>query len=128
MLHCFIIILRKSLSKEYNLINNTPPNNPLFDVRSNSMGNNLINIGISNIANECPICILEIEKNKSFNLNCNHKFCLDCIQEYLDEEIKNSRVIEITCPMKNCKVLFDENTAASCLGNSTGQFPQGLRH
>jgi len=58
--------------------------------------------------NECPICILEITDNMNFELICNHRFCLDCVREYLNEEIKNSRVLKLKCPEKNCNAEFDE--------------------
>lgn len=65
----------------------------------NSKKNNLI---------ECPICFMEIEKDKMFYLECNHIFCVDCVKDYLNEEIKNSRVARIACPQKNCSFAFDE--------------------
>ena len=42
-------------------------------------------------------------------LNCNHIFCTDCTNEYLNEEIKNSRVLEIKCPFKDCKFTYSED-------------------
>ncbi len=66
------------------------------------------NIIQENKDNLCPICFSNIEEEKNFNLECNHKFCKDCIEEYLKEEIKNSRVFKITCPQKECNILFIE--------------------
>jgi len=57
----------------------------------------------------CPICFFKIEDGKNFNLECNHKFCKECIDEYLKEEIKNSRVLNIKCPQKDCEKLFNED-------------------
>ncbi len=69
--------------------------------------------------NECTICIFEIETDKNFNLGCNHKFCIDCIKEYLNEEIKNSRVNNISCPLKGCKNLFEENKIKELIDTET---------
>lgn len=64
--------------------------------------------------NSCKICFLEInEKENVFNLECQHKFCKECIIEYLKEEIRNARVLKIQCPEKNCELLFDEDTVKS---------------
>lgn len=65
--------------------------------------------------NNCPICFFQIEEDKEFNLSCNHKFCKDCIVEFLNEEIRNSRVSNIKCPQKGCSVVFDDQTVSSLI-------------
>jgi len=45
---------------------------------------------------------MEFEENNKIRLGCRHKFCTDCILNYLEEEIKNSRVDPIKCPEKDC--------------------------
>ena len=57
---------------------------------------------------ECPICFIEIDPNNQYNYNCEHKFCKDCITMYLEEEIKNARVIDIKCPVKECITIFND--------------------
>jgi len=57
----------------------------------------------------CPICILELEENNKIILGCKHKFCKDCIVNYLEEEIKNSRVDPIKCPEKSCYTSKNKN-------------------
>lgn len=105
------IFLRKSLS---NHDKNSQKNSLKVSKRLNSSLDNEQNSPFELLANsndniECPICIFEIAKNNLFNsLACNHKFCRDCIKEYLNEEIKNSRVISIKCPNKGCNSLFEE--------------------
>jgi hypothetical protein len=56
----------------------------------------------------CPICFVDITKDLEFSLNCQHKFCKDCITSYLEEEIKNSRVKNIKCPGIKCDQIFSE--------------------
>lgn len=66
-------------------------------------------------SNECQICFGEITENNSFCLKCQHKFCKDCIIEYLTEEIKNSRVLDIKCPYGKCKEIFTEEILSELL-------------
>ena len=51
---------------------------------------------------DCPICFGELDSNKKYILNCKHIFCRECIVNYLEEEINNSRVSLIKCPWKVC--------------------------
>ena len=48
----------------------------------------------------CSICYLE--SKEFFKLNCNHSFCENCWESYLEEKIKTSNVEKITCMMANC--------------------------
>jgi len=52
---------------------------------------------------ECPICIMDFDSDNEVKLPCNHKFCRDCLNYYLEEEVKNSRVNYIKCPESTCE-------------------------
>lgn len=82
-------------------------NNLDFDPKGFTLSNNKVNPYTGNIqdlnqSENCPICILKMELNNIMILNCQHKFCKDCIVSYLEEEIKNSRVDPIKCPQNKC--------------------------
>jgi hypothetical protein len=59
-------------------------------------------------SDSCPICFIEINDDMTFSMNCKHKFCKDCIIDYLKEEIRNARVKNIKCPEKKCDQLFSD--------------------
>ena len=44
---------------------------------------------------DCSICFENYEKNKFVKLNCNHKFCGDCVIE----TIKTSKINNLPCPL-----------------------------
>jgi hypothetical protein len=57
---------------------------------------------------ECEICFCSVNRGEAFNLLCKHAFCRVCFQNYLKEAIENGKVIEITCPEQDCKVLVED--------------------
>lgn len=74
----------------------------------------------------CPICyIFEFndnncsDLNKTCTLNCNHKFCKSCLENYIEYKIDRFRLYEIKCLNLDCeyiiqdyeiqKILDDEN-------------------
>lgn len=77
--------------------------------------NNLIDIYNNKDDNLCAICFEELDNNNKFSLQCNHIFCKECVIEYLKEEIKNSRVLNITCPQKECKTAFTKDILQNLL-------------
>ena len=46
--------------------------------------------------NECSICLLTIDKDNSCITSCNHNFCYDCLNKWLEKK---------TCP--NCRKQID---------------------
>ena len=71
--------------------------------------NDIISSNEPSNQNTCQICFDEFNNNsETYNLNCMHKFCKECIIEYLKEEINNSRVINLKCPIQECTDLFNE--------------------
>ena len=65
----------------------------------------------------CEICWTELDNKQKLYLNCNHEFCRECIIEYINEEIKNSRVIDIKCPTVGCKELFTDEFIKNIVTN-----------
>lgn len=56
----------------------------------------------------CNICLGPIES--AFTFPCNiHKFCTECIQQYIGNKINISDVEEITCPQSGCSFTLDED-------------------
>jgi hypothetical protein len=123
------IILRKRFSRNENRISNLSSDKRIFELKNLKCDNKLdksneklifdVSYNLNNKFDdkfnnkdkksvECPICFMDIGQSNTFSLNCNHFFCVDCIKDYLDEEIKNSRVAKINCPQKNCSCKFEE--------------------
>ena len=116
---------------KYDKINSFPiENSKLFEALRKVKSTDFNNIDNKNNSfkinnDECPICILELEKNNEIILECKHKFCKDCILSYLEEEIKNSRVDKIKCPEKVCgeekddkiPFIFNDNLIKSLISN-----------
>ena len=100
--------LKRMKSINFNSNNNFNSNSNNNSNSSNNSNSNNKNFNSYEIAFEkndsdtCPICIMEFEENNKIRLGCRHKFCTDCILNYLEEEIKNSRVDPIKCPEKDC--------------------------
>ena len=51
--------------------------------------------------NECPICLGEFENPVEIE-RCKHKFCQECLHNYLVNLINCNRIDQIPCPKKNC--------------------------
>ena len=51
--------------------------------------------------NECPICMGEFENPVEIE-KCKHKFCCECLNNYLVNLINYNRIDQIPCPKKNC--------------------------
>ena len=65
----------------------------------------------------CPICFSS-NSNHTFP-SCEHSFCRDCLQSYLDIKITEGSVLNITCPETFCSsiLLLEEiqNLTTECL-------------
>ena len=53
---------------------------------------------------ECPICFDEFQPNCLLRTNCNHSFCIECMQHHTNE-FKN-KTCEPTCPY--CRTVIHE--------------------
>jgi hypothetical protein len=50
---------------------------------------------------ECKICLDDTKASNIYILDCDHKFCLQCLQQYISVKINNGEVDSIKCP--DCK-------------------------
>lgn len=48
-----------------------------------------------------------LEKH-TYALKCKHRFCLNCISDYLTYKITNGEVREIRCPDASCTAEYKE--------------------
>ena len=61
----------------------------------------------------CSICITENNINKDcITLNCNHKFCKECLQNFLEVKIKDGEIqsTDIKCPEQKCNEPIEFST------------------
>ena len=60
---------------------------------------------------ECMLCWEEFPKKKIAKVDCKHKICKECLQEYLDDKITDGQILdgELLCPHPKCR---EEFTAA----------------
>lgn len=60
---------------------------------------------------ECQICFDEIVPVDIFKLNCNHRFCRDCLKSYFSSTIKDGGLLEtaIICPGFKCKFELEDD-------------------
>lgn len=54
----------------------------------------------------CPICLDDIQNDQIAITKCGHKFCKDCIYEFMEEI--NSRYDEVKCPKCNIMIQTSE--------------------
>jgi len=46
----------------------------------------------------CSICLNNVERKEQAKLCCEHEFCHKCVEEYVNLEIKEARVLDVHCP------------------------------
>jgi hypothetical protein len=55
----------------------------------------------------CQICFAEkLKQDPIVMLECNHKYCNNCIVKYLENKIKDGNVLNIKCLYPNCMQCF----------------------
>jgi SNF2 family DNA or RNA helicase len=89
-------IFRRKLTndkKEYDIVNRT------YTYLQNAIDN------IKEI-DTCPICLDDIQNDQIAITKCGHKFCKDCIYEFMEE--LNSRCDEVKCPKCNVMIQTSE--------------------
>ena len=60
--------------------------------------------------NLCPICYAEeMSSGNCYTLQCGHVFCKNCVKNYLENLIKESRVIDIKCLQAGCVYKLSDN-------------------
>lgn len=61
---------------------------------------------------ECEICFMVLPNNQMTGLECGHRFCYHCWNEYLTTKIMEEGVGQtIACAAHNCRILVDDQTA-----------------
>ncbi|KAJ3385839.1 hypothetical protein HDU92_002824 [Lobulomyces angularis] len=59
----------------------------------------------------CDICCDDDEDLESLALSCQHRFCINCYQQYLELKIKDEgESRNIQCPGRQCSLKVDEKT------------------
>ena len=61
---------------------------------------NVIEVFIKVGDDECPLCLKIITDNEKKTLNCQHNFCLSCIDKWI-----NNNMLHKMCPLCECSVL-----------------------
>ena len=99
-------------SSETDINNINEEKNKLINSESNIIENNKINNKNveeeqkeeeeDNNPNDCPICMGEFENPVEIE-KCKHKFCQECLNNYLVNLINNNRIDQIPCPKNKCK-------------------------
>lgn len=49
---------------------------------------------------------MNYEDSDMYGIKCNHKFCLNCLNDYLEFNISNGKVRVIKCATANCPLEF----------------------
>ncbi len=78
--------------------NNNDINNSFDDIKFN---NNFEDNNNEKENNICKICLDKIENPVQIE-KCKHKFCHDCLENYLNNLINENNIDNIPCPDKNC--------------------------
>lgn len=61
---------------------------------------------------ECEICFMVLPNQQMTGLECGHRFCYHCWNEYLTTKIMEEGVGQtIACAAHNCRILVDDQTA-----------------
>lgn len=61
---------------------------------------------------ECEICFVIYPSTQMTGLECGHRFCSQCWNEYLTTKVMEEGVGQsIACPAHNCPILVDDQTA-----------------
>ena len=68
----------------------------------------------------CEICSESDSSKKKVKLECNHAFCIECMQNYIKEKIKTQHVSEnsLVCPKENCNSSLNYFRVKEILSNA----------
>ena len=56
----------------------------------------------------CPVCYEEYCKVESVALQCNHRFCFECVKQHITVAIENGSAIRISCMEQGCPETYGE--------------------
>ena len=78
---------------------------------------------------ECAICIQEYAASQMVTLSCDHRFCKDCMTEYLNILVYNRQVVpeKTICPQRNCCTEIEEPIIFSLMDQQSINTIQRLR-
>eukprot|EP00826_Nyctotherus_ovalis_P050234 TRINITY_DN6139_c0_g4_i1.p1 TRINITY_DN6139_c0_g4~~TRINITY_DN6139_c0_g4_i1.p1 ORF type:complete len:429 (+),score=47.23 TRINITY_DN6139_c0_g4_i1:151-1437(+) len=54
----------------------------------------------------CKICMDGVPLGLEFYLPCGHVYCKSCVQEFLEVNIQNRLILDLSCPEEGCKLQF----------------------
>ena len=72
-----------------------------FDFNNNNLLNDSKRYDSKIENNKCAICLDDVINPVKME-QCNHKFCLDCFKEYLNNLINQNDIEQISCPEDKC--------------------------
>jgi len=71
--------------------------------------------------NTCPICFEDAPEDGEVRLDCvlpcGHRYCVECLEEFVESFLNQGRVDDITCPDPSCKQPLSENVVATLVGD-----------
>lgn len=68
---------------------------------------------------KCEICYDDVNPKHMFEVDCGHRFCYNCWNEYLTTQIVESGLAEaISCAAHNCSILLDDETVLKLVKDS----------
>ena len=73
---------------------------------------------------ECKICMCDVSMDlvyAALEPQCGHLFCLDCIQDHFNREIKNGGSRGIKCPGEGCMKTPSQDEVVYYLGTDSYQ-------
>ena len=56
----------------------------------------------------CQICQEDVLVSDSITLECDHRFCADCIKDFITQELKSCNLKGLGCPDCSKKITYDE--------------------
>jgi hypothetical protein len=92
----------------------------LTSVRQNNQNTIIINtipILAENIKveQECPICMDSFSSDKIFTTNCDHRFCIECLQKHMSSCVNTNK--KRSCPL--CRTQIDKLTSKQPVNEDT---------
>ncbi|CAK63918.1 unnamed protein product (macronuclear) [Paramecium tetraurelia] len=66
----------------------------------------------------CLICGCD-DENLVKKLRCEHRFCLYCYFNYLNDKIRNAQVMNILCPQQGCRETFQDSVIQNIVTQET---------
>lgn len=82
-------------------------------------GNRKINLSQSSDQQSCVICLTEVPIIDMRELDCGHRFCVDCVAEYVTNKIVNEAQATISCPEMDCTIIMGDDRIQSLITDSS---------